>query len=211
MKMQKKEPIRLTLSSKIVVSLMVLSVISITTQLYVMSSNRAINNELSEVKQYISDTKEDINSIKGEIQAIHDHQAMSRLNTLDFIDVHQFVNNTDILVTNYWIGDGSSGDITASGLSSKDFKVNEDGMYTYNGKIVVATSNTTRLKRPLYKGYKSHELYDELTLTFNDKTYGAVVLDVCGSCYGVTKETSQRYDVFTSGNVIGKVKGILHE
>ena len=199
----KKKTFKLTLSGKIVVGLMVLSVISITTQLYVMSSNRAMNRELNEVNQTIKDVKEDIDSIKGEIRAIHEHSMYESLNSLDFIDIHHLNNATDILVTNYWDGDGSSGDTTASGLTIKDFEVNKEGMYTYDNKIVVATSNLERLNRPIYKGY--------ITLTFNDKSYEAVVLDVCGSCFGVLGETKQRYDVFTTGNVIGKVVGVLHE
>lgn len=117
----------------------------------------------------------------------------------------------EIYVTNYFLGDSSSGTTTASGKQIKDFKVNEQGMYTFNGMIVVATANTERLKWPLRDGYKSHSLYSVLSLEIDGTVYEAIVLDICGSCYGVEGEEKQRYDVFTTGNVIGKVDGKLFE
>lgn len=117
------------------------------------------------------------------------------------------VKTTDVYFTNYHLGDGSSGTTTASGLQIKDFEVNDDGMYTYDGKVVVATANMTRLPRGIAEGYRSHELYEEFTIRLNDKEYSGVVLDLCGACYGVEGEFLQRYDIFTTSNVIGKVIG----
>lgn len=114
---------------------------------------------------------------------------------------------TDVYFTNYHLGDGSSGTTTASGLRILDFDINDDGMYTYDGKVVVATANMTRLQRGINEGYKSHELYEEFTIRLNDKEYQAIVLDVCGACYGMFDEFLQRYDIFTTKNVIGKVIG----
>lgn len=117
------------------------------------------------------------------------------------------VSTTDVYFTNYHLGDGSSGTTTASGLQIKDFEVNEDGMYTYDGKVVVATANMTRLPRGIAEGYRSHELYEEFTIRLNDKDYQAIVLDVCGACYYMEGEFLQRYDIFVTSNVIGKVIG----
>ena len=113
----------------------------------------------------------------------------------------------DVYFTNYHLGDGSSGITTASGLQIKDFEVNEYNMYTYDGKVVVATANLTRLPRGIVEGYNSHELFDEFTIRLNDKEYQAIVLDVCGACYGMFDEFLQRYDIFATKNVIGKVIG----
>jgi len=121
------------------------------------------------------------------------------------------LESTDIIVTNYYLGDGSSGKVTASGKAIKDFEVNEHGMYTFNGMIVVATANTHRLQWSLKDGYKSHDLHSVLDIEINGTSYEAIVLDVCGSCYGVEGEVNQRIDVFTTGNVIGKVQGKLYE
>lgn len=114
---------------------------------------------------------------------------------------------TDVYFTNYHLGDGSSGITTASGLQIKDFEVNEYNMYTYDGKVVVATANMTRLPRGLVEGYQSHNLYEEFTIRLNDKEYEAIVLDVCGACYGMFDEQLQRYDIFTTKNWIGKAIG----
>lgn len=113
----------------------------------------------------------------------------------------------DVYFTNYHLGDGSSGDTTASGLQIKDFEINEDNMYTYNGKVVVATANMIRIPKGIVEGYNSHKLYEEFTIRLNDKEYPAIVLDICGACYGMFDEQLQRYDIFTTGNVIGKVIG----
>lgn len=113
----------------------------------------------------------------------------------------------DVYFTNYHLGDGSSGITTASGLQIKDFEINEENMYTYDGKVVVATANMARLPRGLVEGYQSHNLYEEFTIRLNDKEYEAIVLDLCGACYGVDGEFLQRYDIFTTGNVVGKVIG----
>lgn len=116
-------------------------------------------------------------------------------------------HRVDVYFTNYHLGDGSSGFTTASGLRILDFDVNDEGMYTYEDKVVVATANMTRLQRGINEGYKSHELYEEFTIRLNDKEYKAIVLDVCGACYGMFDEFLQRYDIFTTKNVIGKVIG----
>ena len=117
------------------------------------------------------------------------------------------VKTTDVYFTNYHLGDGSSGTTTASGYQIKDFDVNEDNMYTFDGKVVVATANITRLKRGIAEGYRSHELYEEFTIRLNGKEYQAITLDVCGSCFYTEGEFLQRYDIFTTSNVIGKVVG----
>lgn len=117
------------------------------------------------------------------------------------------LKETDVYFTNYHLGDGSSGTTTASGLKIKDFEVNDDGMYTYKGKVVIATANMTRLRRGIAEGYRSHELFEEFTIKLNDKEYPAIVLDVCGSCFYTEGEFLQRYDIFATKNVIGKVIG----
>jgi hypothetical protein len=121
------------------------------------------------------------------------------------------IDTTDIIITNYYHGDGSSGTVTASGKKISDFEVNEQGYYTYEGYVVIATANTTRLKWELKDGFRSHELYEILNIEIDGQHYPAIVLDVCGACYQINGETNQRYDIFTIGNVIGKVEGKLHE
>ncbi len=115
----------------------------------------------------------------------------------------------DALFSNYFIGDGSSSEITASGYKISDFDVNELGWYTFQNKVVVATANTTRLSKYLYGGYRSHELFEKIHLIIEDVVYPAIVLDVCGACYGISNETKQRYDIFTTGPTIGLIAGYV--
>lgn len=82
-------------------------------------------------------------------------------------------------VTSYWVNDEcNSIDMTASGKSSKDFKLNDKGWYTWNGMLVVATAS----KRLGNTNQKTYKLYDQITLVINGISYKAVVLDVCGAC-----------------------------
>lgn len=209
MKLYKKKNLKLNKAGKLTLCFLVLLSAIAVFQLYIAASNRAMKRELMETNFQITTVKEDISNIKGEIRAINDRLVLEKYATLSFMSLPE--NDINILVTNYWVGDGSSGLTTASGLTTKDFDVNSDGMYTYQDKVVLATANTTRLGKPLKEGYRSHELYDELELTFNGKGYDAIVLDVCGACFGTSNEDRQRYDVFTTSNILGKQEGILHE
>lgn len=82
-------------------------------------------------------------------------------------------------ITSYWVNDEcNSIDMTASGKTSKDFKLNENGWYTWNNMLVIATASE-RLGKTNQRTYK---LYETLELKIKGKTYKAVVLDVCGAC-----------------------------
>ncbi len=94
-------------------------------------------------------------------------------------------------LTSFYTGDScNTGSITASGKSTKDFKTNEKGWYTYQGKLVVATAST----RLGTTSMKTYNLYDEITLIIDGTEYQAIVLDVCGSCM-----VHNRIDLFVSG------------
>ena len=74
--------------------------------------------------------------------------------------------------------------MTASGLRTSDFQINEKGWYTYKGRVVVATANRTLLKHgfPAVSGITYYKLYDTFTLVVNGTAYPAIVLDSCGAC-----------------------------
>ena len=121
-------------------------------------------------------------------------------------------NERDILFSNYYQTDGSSGSTTASGLTTRDFKVNTMGMYTYHGKVVLATANTTRLLYDMPSGFESNELYDEMVIVFRGIEYDAIVLDVCGMCtWGNQREELQRVDIFTTHKIMGVEEGKVRE
>lgn len=110
----------------------------------------------------------------------------------------------DVRFTSYYVDDPTeSGNRTASGLGVEDFKVNDQGWYTYEGKVVVATATEECLKSQygackkyskLPEGYQLHRLFDELMLIINGQEYPAIVLDHCGASFW--SEDRQRYDVF---------------
>ena len=126
---------------------------------------------------------------------------------LHTLEVAQTTIKQPALFTNYGTWDNESLDITASGHTSKDFKVNELGMYTYEGKIVLATANSSRWDRSLKSGYNSHELYDLIDFELNGNMFAGIVLDVCGACQGLENEELQRYDIYTTSNVVGLTEG----
>ena len=117
----------------------------------------------------------------------------------------------EVIFTNYGTWDGTSGNTTASGLKIKDFEINKEGMYTYKGNVVLATANETRWERKLKNGFSSHDLYEKIAFELEGKSYTGVVLDVCGACMGNRSETLQRYDIFTTKDVVGKKKGVVLE
>lgn len=159
---------------------------------------------------YANSAKDSIIEIKN-IKIEHLENKLERLEISNLQAEEQIkeVSKREVLFSNYYIGDGSSGNVTASGLTTIDFKV-IDGMYTYQGKIVLATGSN-RLKG-LKNGFIAHELYEELTVVVNDIEYPGIVVDVCGTCtWGKENESLQRIDIFTTDNIIGLQKGYVIE
>jgi len=103
------------------------------------------------------------------------------------------INTYTTRMTSYYPEEGET--MTASGLGIDNFGVNENGWFTYNGRIVVATAST----RLGYTDMRTFNLYDELTLNIDGIDYQAIVLDVCGSCMW-----DNRIDLFASSVVYAK-------
>ena len=109
--------------------------------------------------------------------------------------------------TSYHPGDSTgSGKCTASLLCTDSFETNENGWYTYEGKVVVAAATyaCTALKtgvcgnyNELPSGFKQYNLHDEFLIEVNDVQYEAIVLDICGGSYW--PEEYQRYDIYVDG------------
>ena len=140
---------------------------------------------------------------------IYKEKSNQLLSTLD--TVYGSSSATKVLFTNYGTWDSHSTNKTASTLTTSDFQTNAEGMYTYQGLIVLASANTTRLDRPLSAGFNSHELYEKLDFVLNNKEYQGIVLDVCGACFMVEGEDLQRYDIFTTSNIIGLKEGFIYK
>lgn len=99
-------------------------------------------------------------------------------------------------MTSFWANDGyGTGDCTGSGLCSWDFGINENGWYTYNGKLVIATATTYLANQGWYTapGVHLYKYWEELVLTIDGVEYDAVILDSCGSSM-----KTDRIDLFVS-------------
>ena len=112
-----------------------------------------------------------------------------------------------IILTRYYDNDltGSS-TCTGTGKCIDDFKINAQGWYTYQGKVVLAAATNLCLRvttgacgkyNTLPKGYRVYDFYDEVVFEVEGHTYTGIILDSCGACMRINKgETAQRYDIF---------------
>lgn len=99
-------------------------------------------------------------------------------------------------LTSYYLGDNTETTTkTGSGLDIYDFEVNNNGWYTYQGKLVVATATNYLIKYGFVLGenIKTYKYYDELVLNIDGIDYQAIVLDSCGSSM-----KTGRIDLFVS-------------
>lgn len=100
-------------------------------------------------------------------------------------------------MTSFYFNDGyGTGSCTGSGLCEKDFQVNSNGWYTYQGKLVLGTATRYLLKYGYAEqsGIQYFSYYDTLTLNINGTDYEAIVLDSCGACM-----RKNILDLFVSG------------
>lgn len=84
---------------------------------------------------------------------------------------------------------------TGCGLGIEDFGVNENGWYTYNGMLVVATATNYLLNYGwrYSDDVRLYNYYDVLILNIDGVDYEAIVLDSCGICM-----TTGRVDLFVT-------------
>ena len=74
--------------------------------------------------------------------------------------------------------------VTGCGLEFTYFDVNENGWFTYDGRLVIATATNYLLNYgwKLADGVRTYKYYQELILNIDGVDYLAVVLDSCGLC-----------------------------
>lgn len=122
---------------------------------------------------------------------------------------------TGYQITSYHPGDGyGSGTKTGSGKSIYDFDtmvIGNKEVYTYNGKIVVATATeelyntgySVRGAQRRQEGKHYFRYYDELQINIDGTYYDAIVLDSCGASMW---EGEFRVDIFvpTSSDIINR-------
>ena len=93
------------------------------------------------------------------------------------------------------------------GIDKATLEVNDEGMYLYQGKVVIATAThecvssnvgACAMINGIPVDYHIFHYYDEAFIQVNDKTYLAIVLDSCGSCSVDCAEAYQRVDILVT-------------
>ena len=110
-------------------------------------------------------------------------------------------------MTSYYTNDSTgSGKCTGSGLCVSDFKVNENGWYTYNGMIVMAGATNECLNshtgacnsyNNIVVGRIYFDYYDTFAVVIDNIEYDAIILDSCGASMYVAEN---RIDLFVAGS-----------
>lgn len=109
---------------------------------------------------------------------------------------HSSVISYTTRLTSFYANDGyGTGSCTGTGLCENDFQVNENGWYTYQDKLVLATATPYLLNYgySLADGIQTYRYYDEITLNIDGISYQGIVLDSCGACM-----VDNRIDLFVS-------------
>lgn len=121
-----------------------------------------------------------------------------------------------VVFTNYYSGDATGStkctgavDSLGNRMCTNMFKVNEQGWYTYDGHVVVATATTHCLKSNKFgceyydsvpEGIPVFKYWDTFRFEYEGRYYDAVVLDSCGACHVYNKSDKglPRMDIYIS-------------
>ena len=127
--MKKRYKLRLWVKVAIVL-LIILVIFGITNATRKRKDTKVVQNTIQEeklVKEQINDGLEDIEEKEEIIEE----------------PIVEYPNVYETRMTSFWANDGyGTGECTGSGLCSWDFDINENGWYTYQGKLVIATATT---------------------------------------------------------------------
>lgn len=132
-----------------------------------------------------------VNKTNYSTQTTINYDRKELIGTRNIVEVKEEVKDyLDYRMTYYYTGDNTnSTNITASGLKTSDFQINDKGWYTYKGKLVVATAHKSLFKWEKYKNstQKTFNLYEEIKIEIKGVMYDAIVIDKCGQCCIDTK------------------------
>lgn len=137
-------------------------------------------------------------------------------------------NGYDVIFTNYYENDstGSTQNVGAvkdgKRISTADFQVNQNGWFTYDGKVVIATATwegihsqygSLKEVNDIPYGYHIYHYFDEIQIELDGVVYEAIILDTCGSSMRDLGEENQRIDIFIKGEeyAFGKKCGVAYE
>ena len=137
---------------------------------------KAVRNDLNSVSESVKNESEEVE----EVEEVEEEyvEPVEETYVGPVVDIS---NEYTTRMTSFYPAESS--DCTGSGLCSWDFGVNENGWYTYNGKLVVATATQYLANQGWYlaPGVHTYGYYDEITLVIDGVEYQAIVLDSCGN------------------------------
>ena len=140
---------------------------------------KAVRNDLNSVSESVKNESEEVGEVE-EVEEIEEEYVEPVEET--YVEpVVEVSNEYTTRMTSFYPAESS--DCTGSGLCSWDFGINENGWYTYNGKLVVATATQYLANQGWYlaPGVHTYGYYDEITLVIDGVEYQAIVLDSCGN------------------------------
>lgn len=152
---------------------------------------KVVKNDLNSVSESVKNESEEVEEVE-EADEVEEEYAEPVEET--YVEpVVEVSNEYTTRMTSFYPAESS--DCTGSGLCSWDFGINENGWYTYNGKLVVATATQYLANQGWYlaPGVHTYRYYDEITLVIDGVEYQAIVLDSCGNCC-----KTDRVDLFVS-------------
>ena len=155
----------------------------------IKSKGKVVRNDLNSVSESVKNGSEEVE----EVEEVEEEYVEPAEET--YVEpVVEVSNEYTTRMTSFYPAESS--DCTGSGLCSWDFGVNENGWYTYNGKLVVATATQYLANQGWYlaDGVHTYKYYDEITLVIDGVEYQAIVLDSCGSSM-----RTDRIDLFVTG------------
>ena len=179
---KKKRIVKLRLWVKVVLAIIITLIVIYSIKGHFKGHIDTINVEVVEIGG--EEPKEEEEPFKEVIEVVEEVQAP---------EVVEEPNSYTTRMTSYYPEEGET--TTASGLEIYNFGVNQNGWFTYNGKLVVATAS----RRLGVTNMRTFNLYDELTLNIDGIDYDAIVLDVCGAC-----QRDNRIDLFASSYIYAK-------
>ena len=155
----------------------------------IKSKGKVVRNDLNSVSDSVENESEEVKEVE-EVE----EEYVEPIEETYVEPVVEVSNEYTTRMTSFYPAESS--DCTGSGLCSWDFGVNDNGWYTYNGKLVVATATQYLANQGWYlaPGVHTYRYYDEITLVIGGIEYQAIVLDSCGSSM-----RTDRIDLFVTG------------
>ena len=145
-----------------------------------------INKTYSKIEKIVDNIPKNNTKIEKSVETMPENDTISQSN----------VTSYTTRLTSFYANDGyGTGSCTGTGLCENDFQVNENGWYTYQGKLVLATATPYLLNYGygLADGIMTYNYYDEVTVIIDDISYQAIIVDSCGVCM-----VDNRIDLFVS-------------